>query len=57
MCATDWDDRYMPLAPAAAIAEWLRREPCALCCGRGCVVVESVEVYDDDDQVVDQWPE
>lgn len=30
----DWDQDDLPLAPAAALAEWLRREPCPMCGGR-----------------------
>jgi hypothetical protein len=46
----DWD-RGLPLAPAAAIAEWIRREPCDVCGVRGCATVASVTVmlYPDDD--------
>ncbi len=44
-----WDERYMPVAPAPALAEWLRREECCIC-GRpgvaGCVIVARVEVYE-----------
>ncbi len=44
-----WDERHMPVAPASALAEWLRRERCEVCGragGSGCVIVSRVEVYE-----------
>ncbi|MTD47671.1 hypothetical protein GKE82_26065 [Conexibacter sp. W3-3-2] len=60
--ATDHDSTSdeLPVAPAAAVAEWLRREPCAVCGQRGCVVVERVSVSrlneaTDDAEEIDEY--
>jgi hypothetical protein len=52
ICGTSWDEHWLPTAPAEAIAEWLRREPCDQCgChGAGCILVYDVwlTLYSDD---------
>lgn len=54
----EWDERDVPVAPADAVAEWLRRLTCEICGSKGCVVVDSVSVYApfDDDQADEDVP-
>lgn len=54
----DWMPEDLPTGADTAeqVAEWLRRERCDVCGkqGAGCVVIDRVEIYAEDDQADDE---